>query len=513
MELFMRKDSGNPENTVSSLPADLLERLQNMPSYGVLVVGDLMLDRFIYGEVHRISPESPVPVLNITREEQMLGGAGNVLSNLAGIGIGRHLIGVIGDDDAGIAVRQLVKDRGASAAALIVAHDRPTTVKSRFLAGHQQMLRADIEKKTAIGVKTQDEIFAQAEKLIGSVQAMVLSDYGKGALPPALIAKLIGLAQKNKVKVLVDPKGSDYKIYSGADVVTPNRKELAEACNGAPVKSDAEIESAACDLIKRSGIKNIVATRSQDGMSVIGAKDEVGAPVHLETEALEVFDVSGAGDTVIATVAAALAAGADIVSAAKLANMAGGIVVAKVGTAPVRHEELAERLGGGGGKRQARLVGYEQAQEEVKRWRARGLKVGFTNGCFDILHVGHIAYLTEARAQCDRLIVAVNADDSVRRLKGPTRPVNGEQARAAVIAALGPVDMVVVFGRDEAEKDTPCDLIAKLKPDIFFKGGDYTIERLPEAAIVQGYGGQVKLLTFHEGNSTTSTIAKMQGAG
>jgi D-beta-D-heptose 7-phosphate kinase/D-beta-D-heptose 1-phosphate adenosyltransferase len=502
------------DSAAAATPADpspLLETLEKFSGAGVLVAGDLMLDRFVYGEVHRISPESPVPVLSIVREEKMLGGAGNVLSNLAGLGARCDLIGVIGDDDSGIELRQLVKARGASAAALVVDPARPTTVKTRFLAGHQQMLRADTEAKHALSAALQDEFFAQAERLMPQARVLVLSDYGKGALPPALIARLIALAHTHGAKVIVDPKGSGYAIYRGADAVTPNRKELAEACGGAAAGSDAEIEEAARGLIARSGVRAVIATRSQDGMSVI--EEGAGAPVHLETEALDVFDVSGAGDTVIATVAAALAAGADLVAAARLANLAGGIVVAKVGTAPVRHEELAERLAGGGGRRQARLCGYEQAAEEVQRWRARGLRVGFTNGCFDIIHAGHIAYLAEARARCDRLIVAVNADESVRRLKGPARPVNGEQARAAVLAALGAVDMVTVFGRDPAEKDTPCELIGRLRPDIFFKGGDYTEDRLPEAAIVKAYGGQVKLLAFHEGNSTTATIARLKGAG
>jgi D-beta-D-heptose 7-phosphate kinase/D-beta-D-heptose 1-phosphate adenosyltransferase len=308
--------------------------------------------------------------------------------------------------------------------------------------------------------------------------------------------------------VLVDPKGLDFSIYNGADIITPNRKELSQAVGGLPTKTDEEIMVAANKIRATCDIKTVVATRSEDGMSIIGE----GQPLHLKTQAREVFDVSGAGDTVIATIAAAWGTGANLQQAVMLANMAGGIVVGKVGTTPIRSQELLEALQGVESLgHQAPLMGWDAAEEIVRGWKAKGLKVGFTNGCFDILHYGHVNYLNHARGQCDRLIVGLNHDVSVKILKGPSRPVNDEVARATVMGALGAVDLVVLFGAEKTGDDnTPCAIIEKLQPDIFFKGGDYTLETLPEAKIVQSYGGEVSIMNLYEGYSTTGTIEKMQ---
>lgn len=492
----------------------MMDALDKIPSTAILVVGDIMLDVFVYGEASRISPEGPVPVLKITREDHMLGGAGNVVTNLSALKAKPYLAGFVGKDASGCQVRDLAQSLGADVTGLLEDGTRPTIIKTRFLAQNQQLLRCDFEKTHALSPDDEGRLLAHIEKTLPKVQAIVLSDYGKGTLTPGLIAKIITAAHKANLPVLIDPKGLDYSLYKGADIITPNRKELSEATAGMPTGSDDDVIRAARTLMAQAGVANVVATRSEDGMSVIKAGDS--SPVlHLRNKAREVFDVSGAGDTVIATLAASIAAGADLDLAATLANIAGGIAVGKVGTTPVRWDELSDAVSGNEADKQplqARSFhDWDAAQEMVKLWQAKGLRVGFTNGCFDILHTGHVGYLNGARGKCDRLIVAVNSDDSVRLLKGPTRPVNDEMARANVIGALGAVDMVVFFGASKpGEDNTPSALIARLQPDIFFKGGDYTIESLPEAKIIQAYGGTVEIMTLYEGFSTTNTIAKMK---
>ena len=493
-----------------------LSVLNGMSGASVLVVGDMMLDRFVYGNVERISPESPVPVLSVARENVMLGGAGNTLSNLAHLTCQGKVLSVVGDDIEGRNIEDLAESQKIDTAGLVKVKDRPTIVKTRFLAGHQQLLRADYERKGEVSTQVEKQLLDRAEGLISGVKAVILSDYGKGLLSKNVIQAVIALAKKKGVPVLVDPKGFDYSIYRGADVVTPNKKELFEATGGMPVNTDEEVETAARFLIDKCGISAVVATRSADGMSVITQNDAT----HIRSAAdIEVFDVSGAGDTVIATVAASLAAGADLPIAAHLANIAGSIVVTKVGTAPIRIEELQAAVQNSDGAdlpqfervRQAPVLDWNEAREEVLRWKARGLSVGFTNGCFDIVHMGHVTYLNDARRKCDRLIVGLNSDSSVRILKGAERPVHEELSRSAVMAALGSVDMVVFFGAKEAGDDnTACALLNAVQPDIYFKGGDYTVDQIPEAPTVMRHGGKVDVMPVYEGHSTTSSIEKVK---
>jgi D-beta-D-heptose 7-phosphate kinase/D-beta-D-heptose 1-phosphate adenosyltransferase len=489
----------------------------------ILVVGDIMLDRFVYGHVDRISPESPVPVLAVAREDFMLGGAGNALSNLAGLGADAQILSVIGADDDGRAVCKQVEALGYSAEGLIVDASRPTIVKTRYLAGHQQLLRTDFEKKDAIADDVAHDLIARAKAALADVGAVIVSDYGKGLLRADVIEQIIAAARAANVPVIVDPKGKDFSIYRGASALTPNKKELSEATDNSAVSTDAEVIAAAEKLITDCGIEAVIATRSSDGMSVI-QKD--AAPAHLHTTDIEVFDVSGAGDSVIATIAASLAAGASLVDGARLANIAGSVVVTKVGTAPIRAQELRDALAGdqgdmlvGAGKERAKIdrarrgavMGWAEAAEQVQRWKARGLKVGFTNGCFDILHFGHVTYLNDARDHCDRLIMGLNTDSSIRILKGPERPVHDEESRAQVIAALGSIDMVVLFGAEEAGDDnTACALLDALKPDVYFKGGDYTVDQIPEAPTVMKNGGAVHVMPVYDGHSTTSSIARIK---
>lgn len=473
----------------------------------VLCAGDVMLDRFVTGTVDRISPEAPIPVLRVTRETAMLGGAGNVVRNLVGLGARTLFLSAVGDDAPGHAVAAMLGGLDGVTPVLEVERGRQTAIKVRYIAGGQQLLRADQETVAAIAPAREAALADAAERALagGGIGVMVLSDYGKGVLTDTLIARLIALAQAHGVPVVVDPKGADYGRYRGASLVTPNRKELHEA-TALPTGSDAEVETAARAVVDRCGVAGVLATRSQDGMTLL---DGTGAVHHLAAEAREVFDVSGAGDTVVATLAAALAAGLAVADAAALANVAAGIVVGKVGTAAVhavelenalRHQDLEDA--------EAKILPLERAVERSEGWRRRGLSVGFTNGCFDLLHPGHLALLRQARAACDRLIVGLNSDASVQRLKGPTRPVQSESARSAVLASLSMVDGVVIFS-----EDTPLRLIETLRPDVLVKGADYTVETVVGADLVLGWGGKVVLATLEPGQSTTNTIRRMNAPG
>ncbi len=473
----------------------------------VLCAGDVMLDRFVTGTVDRISPEAPIPVLRVTRETAMLGGAGNVVRNLVGLGARTLFLSAVGDDAPGHAVAGMLGGLAGVIPMLEVERGRQTAIKVRYIAGGQQLLRADQETVAAIAPAREAALADAAERALaaGGIGVMVLSDYGKGVLTDTLTARLIALAQAHGVPVVVDPKGADYGRYRGASLVTPNRKELHEA-TALPTASDAEVEAAARAVVDRCGVGGVLATRSQDGMTLL---DGTGAVHHLAAEAREVFDVSGAGDTVVATLAAALAAGLAVADAAALANVAAGIVVGKVGTAAVhavelenalRHQDLEDA--------EAKILPLERAVERIEGWRRRGLSVGFTNGCFDLLHPGHLALLRQARAACDRLIVGLNSDASVQRLKGPTRPVQSEAARSAVLASLSMVDGVVIFS-----EDTPLRLIETLRPDVLVKGADYTVETVVGSDLVLGWGGKVVLATLEPGQSTTNTIRRMNAPG
>ena len=486
--------------TELSALADRVELLRNT---AVLCIGDVMLDRFVYGSVDRVSPEAPIPVLFIERESAMLGGAGNVVRNLVALGAAPAFVSVVGDDPAGREVTRLVGEHGEIDPCIVVETGRQTTIKTRFFASHQQLLRADRESRLAVGDAIREQVLTRADRLLAKAEVMVLSDYGKGVLAPAVAGELIRRAKARGKMVVVDPKGTDYAIYAGATIVTPNRKELHEA-TGMAVDGDEAVVAAARHLIATCALEAVLVTRSQDGMTLVTAD---GAAHHLPAEAREVFDVSGAGDTVVATLAAALASGASLLEGALLANVAAGIVVGKVGTAVAYAEEVVaalhhDDLTAG----ESKIVPPAAAAEIVARWRRKGLKVGFTNGCFDLLHPGHVAILTQAKAACDRLVVGLNSDASVQRLKGPTRPVQSEASRATVLSSLAPVDMVVIFG-----EDTPLRLIEGLRPDVLVKGADYTIDKVVGADLVQSWGGKVVLADLVDGQSTTNTIKRMNG--
>ncbi|MDP2699387.1 D-glycero-beta-D-manno-heptose-7-phosphate kinase [Thalassospira sp.] len=479
----------------------LAQLVEDLPNARILCLGDVMLDRFVYGSVTRISPEAPIPVIRVERENAMLGGAGNVVRNATALGASVWFLSLVGDDAPGREVMEFVARDKRVEPYIQIERNRPTTIKTRFIASGQQLLRSDNETTTAPGTDAIARLGDLAAQLIPEVAAVILSDYGKGVLAPAVVSATIAAARKAKIPVIVDPKGTDYSIYRGATIVTPNRAE-AEAATGIAVRSDDDAISAARKIITDCGIENVLLTRSQDGMTLV---PQNGDAIHLPTEAREVYDVSGAGDTVVACLAAAIAAGIGLADAARIANVAAGIVVGKIGTAIVYPDELVSILhhhdlmiG------EAKLMPVDRMVDRVERWRRKGYKVGFTNGCFDLLHPGHLSLLQQARSNCDRLVVGLNSDASVKRLKGESRPVQSEAARAAVLGSLETVSGVVIFG-----DDTPLKVIEALKPDILVKGADYTIDKVVGADIVQAYGGKVVLAQLADGFSTTSTIARM----
>jgi D-beta-D-heptose 7-phosphate kinase/D-beta-D-heptose 1-phosphate adenosyltransferase len=480
--------------------AGLIERL---PTARVLCIGDVMLDRFVYGRVERISPEAPIPIFRVEREQSMLGGAGNVVRNLVSLGVQTHFLSVVGSDQAGNDVMRLVGGSPNLEPHLLVDRQRPTTIKTRFVADGHQMLRADTESTAPLSAETARDFERLVEEAVRDCDIVVLSDYAKGVLGEVTTRAAIAAARKARKPVLVDPKGSNWSRYKGAALLTPNRHELAVA-SGSPAETLAEIERAARRQIRALGLDALLCTRGKDGMTLVRAK---GRSVTLPALAREVFDVSGAGDTVIATFAAALAAGAEPGRAAMLSNVAAGIVVAKIGTAVVHPDELRHELVHEANlASEAKIFSAAQAQEQVERWRRLGLKVGFTNGVFDLLHPGHVTLLRKARAACDRLVVGANSDASVKRLKGKDRPLQDEASRATVLASLASVDGVVIF-----PEDTPLALIQQLRPDLLVKGADYTIDKVVGAREVQSWGGRVVLVDLEQGHSTTRLVGKAAG--
>lgn len=479
-------------------PSTLAADVEKLSSAKVLVVGDLMLDRFIYGRADRISPEAPIPVLRMDHAESMLGGAGNVVRNLSALGASSAFLTIVGDDDAGRDVTHLVAEAERTEPFLLVERGRQTTIKTRYFASGQQLLRADQETTTPADQTTRRKIIDLARDLLGEYNVLVLSDYGKGVLDDGLSRDLIDLALAMGRPVIVDPKGDDYERYRGATLVTPNKKELGIATR-LPVDGDNNAIAASRELAAKCGIQNVLVTRSQEGMTLVEGS---GQEFHLPAEAREVFDVSGAGDTVVATLSAAISAGVSHLDSARLANTAAGIVVGKVGTAAVFAEELMAALHHQDiAAAEAKVLVRAALLERVSRWRRQGLKVGFTNGCFDLLHPGHVILLRKARAACDRLVLGLNSDASVQRLKGPERPVQTEAARSTVLSSLAAVDVVTIFG-----EDTPLELIRAIRPDVLVKGADYAVSEVVGADIVQAAGGEVMLVDIEEGHSTTAII-------
>lgn len=473
-----------------------MQKLQFPAFAGVhaLVAGDVMLDRYWHGPTGRISPEAPVPVVRVTEIEDRPGGAANVALNMAALGAAVTLVGVTGGDESEAILAERLAAVGVQCR-FQQAASKPTITKLRVISRQQQLLRMDFEESFA------DEPFApfaeQVAAALESAAVLVLSDYQKGALRDC--QALIALAKQRNVPVLVDPKGTDYARYRGATLLTPNMHEF-EAVVG-PVSSEQELVSKGTALMRELDLDALLVTRGEHGMTLLRPDMP---EFHLPARAREVFDVTGAGDTVISTLASALAAKAPLQDAVALANIAAGIVVGKLGTAVVSAPELRRAVHQEGGMGRG-VMTEEQLLIAIEDARAQGEKIVFTNGCFDIIHAGHVGYLDSARKQGDRLIVAINSDDSVRRLKGPGRPINSCDRRMAVLGALEAVDWVVSF-----DGDTPEALLEKIRPDVLVKGGDYTVEQVVGAERVKSWGGAVKVLDFVEDVSTTRIVEKIR---
>jgi D-beta-D-heptose 7-phosphate kinase/D-beta-D-heptose 1-phosphate adenosyltransferase len=497
------------------LMSDLVELVQRLGSPRVLVVGDVMLDRYVWGNAERISQEAPVILLRADTREERLGGASSVATMLQALGAKTSLVGVVGDDSDGLRARQILGDLGIDASGVVSAHERPTTVKERYIgraqARHpQQMIRVDYENRSPVTGNTERELAATVADKLRDADVVLISDYDKGVCTPGLLAGVISGAKSRGVRVIADPtRGGDYSKYRGCSAMTPNRLEAGLATNRT-ISTNEQARAAAAELRDHFELEAGIVTLDKDGMA-LAHRD--GRSAIFPTRPRQVYDITGAGDMVMAALGLALAAGADYDPAIRLANIAGGLEVEKIGVATVTREEIladllhapfrtAERVPGG-----AKIVGLPQLLVELERRRKVGERVAFTNGCFDVLHAGHVQYLAEARRQADCLIVGLNSDSSVRQLKGPTRPLNSVEARALVLAGLQDVDIVSIFA-----DATPIALIRAIRPDVLVKGSDYRKADVVGADFVESYGGRVHLAELRDGFSTTDLIERMKAA-
>ncbi len=478
-------------------PTEIFEGLADRK---VVVVGDLMLDRFLWGRVRRVSPEAPVPIVDLERETRSAGGAANVARNLSGLGLQVDLVGVTGADPGRDLLLAELTTATLDRDGVLIARDLGTTIKTRVLGDRQQLIRIDEEQAAPLSASDRERLLTAATARLAQADILLLSDYAKGVLTEDLCRALIAFARSRGLPVLVDPKAEDFGRYAGATLITPNRRELALATGVATRDLDALVAAGAA-MRETLNLESLVLTLSEQGMVLIEADGNRRIPA----TAREVYDVSGAGDTVIATFAAGLAAGLRWVDTAHLANLAAGVVVGKVGTAPITAQELLAALNEETACGQAaKIRDVEEAQAQVRCWQAAGERVVFTNGCFDLLHVGHVTYLERARRYGHRLVVGLNTDASVRRLKGPERPLIGQEDRARVLAALAAVDAVILF-----DQDTPLALIEQLRPDVLAKGANYREEQVVGAAELKSWGGRVVLVPLVEDRSTTGIIARM----
>jgi len=465
-----------------------------------LVIGDLMLDEYLWGKTDRISPEAPVQVVDVMREDLRLGGAGNVVNNLVALGCKVSVCSVIGADDNGSYLLQLFSRMGIETYGLFEDPDRRTGKKTRVMAAHQQIVRIDRESREALQPSVESKAIVWLEENAGKFDVLVVSDYLKGVLTPSVLEAVVRLGKDANIPVVVDPKGSDYSKYRGATILTPNRKE-AEQAAGVAITDEASLNLAAAKLLESLHLSALLITRSEAGMSLFRPCTK---PLHIPTVAREVYDVTGAGDTVLAVLSLGLASGLSFDDSAKLANTAAGIVVGKLGTSTLKPAEILDEIGREHRDSDNKIKNLDVLAEIITAEKSRGKKVVFTNGCFDLLHVGHVKYLQKARSFGDILILGLNSDASIKRLKGDKRPLIAEEERAHILAALDCIDYVVVF-----DEDTPLTLIETLKPSILVKGGDYTLDGVVGREIVEAAGGRVELVHFVDGKSTTNIIGKI----
>lgn len=465
-----------------------------------LVVGDLMLDEYLWGKTERISPEAPVQVVDVLREDLRLGGAGNVANNLLALGCQVTVASVIGEDENGWALLKAFNRQGINTEAICQEPGRRTGRKTRVIAANQQIVRIDRESRDPLSAQFEQRLIGWLQQYLKGYDVVLVSDYLKGVLTPAVLSSIMTTATESRIPVLVDPKGTDYGKYRGATCLTPNRKE-AEAASGVLIRDLESLNQAATDLMARVGLNNLLITRSEEGMSLFCGSGET---VHIPTVAREVFDVTGAGDTVLALLACGVAGGLTLAEAARLANVAAGIAVGKLGTSIVTPAEIIDAVSQSHRDSDSKIKNRDVLAAIMEQERNKGRKIVFTNGCFDLIHAGHVKYLQAARRLGDLLIMGLNSDASVRRLKGPKRPLIGEEERAHILAALDCIDYVCLF-----DEDTPLELISSLKPHILVKGGDYTPDGVVGKDIVEAYGGRVELIPFVDGKSTTNIIEKV----
>lgn len=474
--------------------------LGSLANLRALVVGDLMLDEYLWGKTDRISPEAPVQVVDIARADLRLGGAGNVVHNLVALGCRVEVASVIGMDDDGRRLQAMLGAVGIDGAGLLLDPRRTTGRKTRILASNQQMLRFDRESREPIGADFETRLVDFIRDRAPELQVILVSDYLKGVLTDGLLQAIIAIGREGGIPVVIDPKGDDYRKYRGATILTPNRKE-AQTASGIGIQDEESLRVAGRKLRADLDLEALVLTRSEEGMTLF-FRD--GREEHLPTQAREVYDVTGAGDTVLSFLAAGLGCGFSLAEAAQLSNLAAGIVVGKVGTSTVSAEELLDAAAYLHHDTDRKIRSRESLARLLEGERQRGRQIVFTNGCFDLLHVGHVKYLQKARKLGDLLVLGLNSDASVRRLKGPKRPLIGEDERAHILAALNCIDYVVLF-----DEDTPSDLIALLRPHILVKGGDYTADGVVGKELVESWGGRVELINFVDGKSTTNIIEKV----
>ncbi|MBE9828724.1 D-glycero-beta-D-manno-heptose-7-phosphate kinase [Campylobacter concisus] len=460
----------------------------------ILVVGDLMLDHYIWGSCDRISPEAPVQVVKINNETYTLGGAGNVVRNLLSLGADVSVASVLGDDEAGKKIKDRLAEINVKDELILTEKGRESSIKSRIMASHQQVVR--IDKESVVKINLEDELVSKVKENLANFKAVLLSDYGKGVLSEKVCQEIINECVRLNIPVLIDPKGSDYSKYKNATLLTPNKKEASEATN-LKIKDKTELEKAIKQLKDELNLTYSIITISEEGIALYDDKLHIFA-----AKAKEVFDVTGAGDTVLATLGYMLATGADIKEAIKIANLAAAVVVAKIGSATASFSEIEQLLNSSfGANFEHKLKSVEELEEILSQKDKK--KVVFTNGCFDILHAGHVKYLSRARELGDLLVVGLNSDASVKRLKGEARPINSQDDRACVLSGLGFVDYVVIF-----DEDTPLNLITKIKPDVLVKGADYKDKEVVGSEIVK----EVRLIDFVDGKSTTGIIKRIKDA-
>ncbi|PIE21851.1 MAG: D-glycero-beta-D-manno-heptose 1-phosphate adenylyltransferase [Planctomycetota bacterium] len=481
--------------------ASIFDLLEKLGAPRVLVVGDLILDRYVDGEAERVSPEAPVLVFRSGYTSHRLGGACNVAANVVRAGGVATVLGLVGDDEAGDKMRSLLSDGAIDLAGVIVDESRPTTLKTRFVSKTHQVLRVDDENVHAPAPEALAQIRSFVEGTLGNFDAVILSDYGKGMLSGELLQLVIRSARADGVPVLVDPKGVDFRRYAGATLITPNKLE-AERASGRSIDDEDSLLSVGEQLIETAQLDSIVITLGKDG---IYYRDERGGRGTLPTEARSVFDVTGAGDTVVAWLGMTLGAGLDLESAVRLANLAAGVTVGRFGTASVSRDELRGQVGAHDFGRI--LDTTEQLQQVLNAVRAKGKRIVFTNGCFDLLHPGHLDYLKQARSYGDLLIVGINEDASIRKAKGANRPFCPLHDRMEMLLGLEAVDYVVPFA-----EDTPLRLIEEVQPQVLVKGEDWRDKGVVGREFVEAHGGQVVLIRFKEGYSTSSLVRRIQAA-